>query len=76
MVRGIIEFKCDKCGHHFKAPDVEWRSSVFSTPMPCPQCGSRHTYPNRFGIGRMNRSIYVDIWKTEEEMNGENKNNE
>lgn len=72
MVRGIIEFKCDKCGHHFKDLDVEWCATVFSTPMPCPNCGSSHTYPSRFGIGRINRGIYADIWKSMEEINNQN----
>ena len=63
MVNGITEYKCDKCGNHFLAPDTEFHGSALSVPMPCPQCGSWHCYPNRFGIGWLNRRSYVKIWK-------------
>ena len=40
MMRGIATFKCPKCGNVFKAPDTEYRATVFTTPMPCPCCGT------------------------------------
>ena len=40
MMRGIATFKCPKCGKVFNAPDTEYRATVFTTPMPCPCCGT------------------------------------
>ena len=44
MIRGIVEFSCKECGLKFKAPDIEYRCTAFSTPMPCPYCGSMCEY--------------------------------
>ena len=45
MVFGKAEFKCDDCGKLFVAPAAEWMATVLLAPMPCPKCGSMHTYP-------------------------------
>lgn len=41
MIRGIKIFRCPKCGKIFIAPDVEYRATAFSSPMPCPKCGAQ-----------------------------------
>lgn len=63
MLRGMIKFKCDACGHKFVAPDIEYMASAFSTPQPCPQCQSRHTYPARglFASAGPYRKIWSQI---------------
>lgn len=58
MIRGIITFKCDKCGTQFRAPDAEWMASAISAPMKCPNCGSYHTMP----VFSPSRSLYEKIW--------------
>ena len=45
MLQGKKTFKCDDCGHTFEALDIEWQATTYSQPMPCPNCGSRHTMP-------------------------------
>lgn len=40
MIRGTKTFKCDKCGHVFKALDVECNATILSTPVECPKCGN------------------------------------
>ena len=61
MLRGITKFKCDDCGHTFKAFDIELAATVYSQPMPCPKCGSRHTMPVSF-FGCTDRETYKEIW--------------
>ncbi len=42
------------------ALDIELCATIFSQPMPCPQCGSYHTSPwSLFGI---NKVAYRQIW--------------
>lgn len=65
MFRGMTNFVCDNCGHKFKGMDIEWRATVLSQPMKCPNCGSYHTYPNSF-LG-LNKSAYRNIWKKMDE---------
>ena len=62
MLRGITKFKCDDCGHTFKAFDIEFAATVYSQPMPCPKCGSRHTMPVSF-FGCTDRETYKKIWE-------------
>ena len=62
MLRGITKFKCDDCGHTFKALDIELAATVYSQPMPCPKCGSRHTMPVSF-FGCTDRKTYKEIWE-------------
>ena len=61
MIRGRKTFKCDACGHTFKAPDIEWQAMALSQPMPCPKCGSCHTMPRSF-FGFTQRDVYREIW--------------
>lgn len=61
MLRGTTTFTCDKCGHKFKGPDFEFHAMVWTTPQPCPKCGSYHTYPKQlFGL---NKIWYTKIWE-------------
>ena len=62
MIRGKKKFKCDDCGHVFKALDIEWQATVYSTPMPCPKCVSRHTMPKSL-FGFVNKGTYRRIWE-------------
>ena len=45
MLRGKTTFICTKCDHRFEAMDIEYQGTAYSTPMPCPKCGSRRTRP-------------------------------
>lgn len=47
MLRGIKVFICKDCGASFKAPDVEWMATRYSSPPVCPNCGSRNTRPRK-----------------------------
>ena len=68
MVRGKKIFKCDKCGKVFIAPDIEFCATILSQPMPCPKCGSCHTYPyNPFDLLKTQRKAYEAIWKQMEQ---------
>jgi len=60
MIRGIITFKCDECGECFKAPDVEYMATTFSSPQQCPKCKSYHTMPKGAIFGK---SVYKMIWE-------------
>lgn len=77
MIWGTTEFRCSKCNKVFTAPDAEYCASVFSTPMPCPRCGSIRTMPLLAYLNPFNISIYRKIWETMEgnvakrERNGE-----
>ena len=62
MLRGITKFKCDDCGHTFKAFDIELAATVYSQPMPCPKCGSRHTMPKSL-LSFMEKEVYRKIWE-------------
>ena len=62
MLRGKKTFKCDDCGHTFKAFDIELAATVFSQPMPCPKCGSRHTMPKSL-LSFMEKGVYRKIWE-------------
>ena len=62
MLRGTTKFKCDDCGHTFKAFDIELAATVYSQPMPCPKCGSRHTMPKSL-LYFMEKGAYRKIWE-------------
>ena len=62
MLRGVTTFKCDDCGHVFEALDIEWQATVYSQPMPCPNCGSRHTMPKSL-LSFMEKGAYRKIWE-------------
>ena len=62
MLRGKKTFKCDDCDHTFKAFDIELAATVFSQPMPCPKCGSRHTMPKSL-LSFMEKGVYRKIWE-------------
>ena len=62
MLRGVTRFKCDVCGHTFRAMDFEWQATVYTMPAPCPKCGSRHTMPVSF-FGCTDRETYKEIWE-------------
>lgn len=66
MFRGVIQFKCDKCGSRFKAPDIEYNATVLSMPQRCPKCGSRHTYPASM-LSFFSKSTYKKIWEEMDE---------
>ena len=61
MIRGMKQFKCDDCGHVFEALDIEWQATAYSTPMPCPKWGSRHTMPKSL-FGFVDKGAYRRIW--------------
>ena len=63
MLRGTTTFTCDKCGNKFEAPNMEYMAVALTMPQPCPECGSRHTYPKRF-FG-LNKAQYIAIWDKE-----------
>lgn len=76
MLRGTTLFKCHECGNTFRDFDIEWNATVFSTPQPCPQCNSLHTYPrwNFLSGPRSYRPIWEHMDKIREEMeNGQNE---
>ena len=62
MLRGKKNFKCDDCGHVFEALDIEWQSTAYSQPVPCPKCGSRRTMPKSL-FGFIDKIIYKKIWE-------------
>ena len=68
MIRGYINFTCDNCNNTFRALDIEYNATIFSFPMPCPKCNSRHTYPLNhrilgfYPLGN-NREVYKRIWE-------------
>ena len=62
MLRGITKFKCDDCGHTFKAFDIELAATVYSQLMPSPKCGSRHTMPKSL-LSFMEKGAYRKIWE-------------
>ena len=45
MLRGFKTFKCPKCGHVFKAPDIELNATIELVPMFCPMCGCKDCKP-------------------------------
>lgn len=67
MVFGTAKFKCDECGECFVSTAMEWNATVFLAPMPCPKCGSMHTYPagltNLGGVFGPN-PVYRKIWES------------
>ena len=62
MLRGVTRFKCDVYGHTLRAMDFEWQATVYTMPVPCPNCGSRHTMPVSF-FGCTDRETYKEIWE-------------
>ena len=62
MLRGITKFKCDDCGHTFKAFDIELAATVYTMPATCPKCGSRHTMP-KSPLSFMEKEVYRKIWE-------------
>ena len=65
MIRGKTKFKCDDCGHTFKALDIEWQATTYSQPMPCPKCGSYHTMPKTI-FSFFDKWLYRKIWEVHE----------
>ena len=62
MLRGKKTFKRDDCGHVFEALDIEWLATVYSQPMPYPNCGSCHTIPKSM-FSYMEKEAYRKIWE-------------
>lgn len=63
MVSGKAFFKCNNCGKFFRAPAAEWGATAYLMPMPCPKCGSNHTYPlSPFTL--LGPGFYRKIWET------------
>ncbi len=46
MVRGKTFFKCPHCGRVFRDWDIEYCCTIYSTPMPCPDCGTKSPAAN------------------------------
>lgn len=67
MIWGTTKFRCSKCNKIFIAPNAEYCASVFSTPVPCPRCGSIRTMPLYAYLNPFNISVYKKIWETMEE---------
>lgn len=67
MIRGYKKFVCDNCGHKFRALDIEWQATIYSTPQVCPQCGSRHTLPWSLFGWNLDKFVYKSIWKDMDE---------
>jgi|GEM_PF-713059 len=68
MLRGYTTFKCNDCNKTFRGIDLEYKATVYSVPMSCPHCNSRHTYtPSWHILGFYplgnNREIYKRIWQ-------------
>jgi len=40
MLRGTKQFKCERCGEVFTAPDMELNATASTAPQPCPKCGT------------------------------------
>ena len=68
----MITFKCTECENKFKAIDIEYNCTVFSTPQKCPKCNSVKTIPYNeitlfghsfFGSYRFNKKTYSYIWE-------------
>ncbi len=59
MLRGKNIFRCTKCHKVFFILDIEWQATRFSTPVPCPKCGSKNTLPLLASKGE-----YERIWET------------
>ena len=62
MIRGNTIFRCTDCRKVFIGMDIEWSATVFSTPILCPRCGSKHTLPLL-----ASKRAYEDIYKTIDE---------
>ena len=62
MLRGVTRFKCDVYGHTFRSMDFEWQATVYTMPVPCPNCGSRHTIPKSL-LSFMEKGAYRKIWE-------------
>lgn len=67
MLRGKTKFICEDCGRAFVGLDIEWRATVFSQPVKCPNCGSYHTRP--LSLLGLNKLVYRQIWKQMDEKN-------
>lgn len=65
MVFGTTTFKCNECGDRFVSTAMEWNATVYLTPMPCPKCGSMHTYPATLSNagGVLGPGFYRKIWE-------------
>lgn len=62
MIRGKNIFRCTNCGKIFIGLDIEWQATVYSMPVQCPKCGSKHTLPLL-----ASKRVYEGIWKTMDE---------
>ena len=61
-VKRSNNIQCDVCGHTFRAMDIEWQASLYTMPVPCPKCGSRHTMPVSF-FGCTDRETFKEMWE-------------
>lgn len=70
MYRGTKTFICTKCGHKFKAMDIELMATIYSAPQTCPECRSIRTRPVSF-TPHIDNMVYKVIWnKLEKDLNG------
>lgn len=44
MLKGLIGFVCDDCGHQFNVSNPEWSLEQDSSEVCCPKCGERYVY--------------------------------
>ncbi len=59
MLRGFITVHCPKCGHKFKAPDIEEGATVRSCPVTCPSCGHQFR-PKQEGLLERLKDIVLE----------------
>ena len=45
MLKGLIGFVCDDCGHQFNVSNPEWSLGQDSSEVCCPKCGGQYVYP-------------------------------
>jgi DNA-directed RNA polymerase subunit RPC12/RpoP len=66
MLRGKTTFICTHCGHRFVGLNIEFMTTVYTAPLPCPQCGSLRTRPVSL-LPTVANKRYELIWKFMEE---------
>ena len=45
MLKGLIGFVCDDCGHQFTVSNPEWSLEQDCSEVCCPKCGGQYVYP-------------------------------
>ena len=62
MLRGKKTFKCDNCGHTFKAFDIELAATVYSQPSLLWRKGHTGRFGNKWRINNEKQTVveYLD----------------